>query len=96
MWAITRFKIYINKAIKEWKQITQNSIQLTSGKSIQTIPHSDDQIIIATSENELQMAVNELNKVAKKYDMKVSTSKTKTTGLYGITYKGTKQKLKAK
>jgi hypothetical protein len=26
------FNVYINKAIKEWKQTTQNGIQLTIGK----------------------------------------------------------------
>jgi hypothetical protein len=42
-----------------------------------------DQVIIAKTEHELQMAVNELNKTAKKYDMKISTSKTKTIGVCG-------------
>jgi hypothetical protein len=32
---------------------TQNGIQVTSGKVIQTILYADDQIIIAKSENEL-------------------------------------------
>jgi hypothetical protein len=34
-------------------------------------------------EDELQTAVNELNKIVKKYDMKMSTTKTKTIGLCG-------------
>jgi hypothetical protein len=79
------FNIYIgiNKAIKEWKQITQNEIQLTSGKRVQTILYSDDQVIKTKSEDETQMAVNELTKTAKKNDMKISSSKTKTIELYG-------------
>jgi hypothetical protein len=56
---------------------------VTSGKIIQTILYADDQVIIAKSEDELQMAVNELNRIAKKYDMKLSTSKTKTIGVCG-------------
>jgi hypothetical protein len=40
-------------------------------------------VIIGKSEDELQMTVNELNKIAKKYDMKISSSKTKTMGLCG-------------
>jgi hypothetical protein len=36
---------------------------------------------MAKSEAELQIKANELNKFAKKYDMKISLSKTKTTGL---------------
>jgi hypothetical protein len=84
------FNIYIgiNKAIKEWKQITQNEIQLTSGKRVQTILYSDDQVIKTKSEDETQMAVNELTKTAKKNDMKISSSKTKTIGLYGRNIKG--------
>jgi hypothetical protein len=52
-------------------------------KVIQTILYADDQVIIAKSENELQMAVNKLHKIAKKYDMKISTSKTKAIGVCG-------------
>jgi beta-xylosidase len=54
-----------------------------SGKMIQTILYTDDQVIVAESEDELQMAVNELNRIVKKYDMKISTTKTKTIGLCG-------------
>jgi hypothetical protein len=41
------------------------------------------------------MAVNEL-KIAKKYNIKISSSKTETIGLCGKTYKVSKQKLMAK
>jgi hypothetical protein len=50
---------------------------------IQTILYADDQVITANSENELQMAVNKVHKIAKKYDMKISTSKTKAIGVCG-------------
>jgi hypothetical protein len=56
---------------------------VTSGKVIQTILYADDQVIIAKSENKLQMAVNKLHKIAKKYDIKISTSKTKAIGVCG-------------
>jgi len=75
--------IYINKDIKEFIQTTQNGIQLTSGKRIQTILYADDQVIIAKSEDELQMTVNELNKIVKKCEMKMSSSKTRTVVLCG-------------
>jgi hypothetical protein len=75
------FNIYINSVTQEWKQTTQNGIQVTSGKVIQTTLYADDQVIIAKSESELQMAVNKLHKIAKKYDMKISTSKTKAIGV---------------
>jgi hypothetical protein len=43
-----------------------------------SILYADDQIIIAESEDELQIILNEFNKTVKKYDMKISTTKTKT------------------
>jgi hypothetical protein len=45
--------------------------------------YADHQVIIAEPEDELQIAVNELNKVIKKYDTKTSSSKTRTMGLNG-------------
>jgi hypothetical protein len=82
---------YINKVIKEWKQTNQNGIQLTSGKLIQRILYADVQVIIAKSEDELQMTITELDKFYKKYDMKISTSKTKAIGVHSKkTYKGPK------
>jgi RNase P subunit RPR2 len=49
-------------------------------KRIQTILHAADEVTIANSDDELQMAVSEPNKITKKYDMKVSPSKTKVMG----------------
>jgi hypothetical protein len=37
----------------------------------------DDQVVVAESNDKLQMAVNELNKIIKKYEMTISLSKTK-------------------
>jgi hypothetical protein len=76
------FNIYINKIIKEWKQIVNNGIQLSNKNKIQTILYADDQIIITKSEDELQIADNEPNKIGKKYDMKISISETKSMGLW--------------
>jgi hypothetical protein len=63
---------------------------------IQTILYADDQLIIAESEDELQIAVNELNKIVKKYDMKISTTKTKTIGLFGKNIQMVKIKIEGK
>jgi hypothetical protein len=59
------FNIYINEIIKEWKQTVNNGIQLNNKNKIQTILYADDQIIITKSEDELQIAVNEPNKIGK-------------------------------
>jgi hypothetical protein len=66
--------MYIVRVIKEWKQTTENGIHLTSGKIIQAVLYADEQVIMA-SEDELQIAENKLNEVAKKYDMKISLSR---------------------
>jgi hypothetical protein len=39
--------------------------------------------MLTKSEDLLRMAVKELNKIVKKYDVKISTSKTKTIGVCG-------------
>jgi nitrate reductase NapAB chaperone NapD len=51
--------------------------------------HLSSLILTAKSE-ELQMTVNELNKISKKYDKKISISKTKARGVLVKTYKGSK------
>jgi hypothetical protein len=48
--------------MKEQKQEAENYIQLTSGKRMQTILYTDDQVTTAEYEDELQMEVNEINK----------------------------------
>jgi hypothetical protein len=45
--------------------------------------YADDPVIITKSEDELQMAVNKLNKTINKYDLKISSSNTKTVGFCG-------------
>jgi hypothetical protein len=63
------FNIYINKAIKEWKQTARNGIQLTSGERIKRILYADDQVIVVIAKSDdVQMEVNERNKIIKKYD----------------------------
>jgi hypothetical protein len=63
--------------------------------NIQTILYADDQILIKKSEDQLQIAVNELNKIGKKY-MKISTSKTKSNDYVVNTHKESKLLLMTK
>jgi hypothetical protein len=60
------------------------------------ILYAYDQVIIAESEDALQIAVNELNKIVKKYDVKISTTKTKTIGLCGKNVQRVKIELESK
>jgi len=48
------FSIYINKIIQEFKIVIQKGIQLNNRKLVNTILYADDQILMATSEDELQ------------------------------------------
>jgi hypothetical protein len=45
------------------------------------------QVTIANSNDELQMTVNEPNKIIRKYDMKITPSKTKAMGFCGGEHK---------
>ena len=54
---------------------------MNKSKKLWTVLYADDQVIIAKSEDGLQRAVNELNKVCQKYDMKISI-KNKINGLW--------------
>jgi hypothetical protein len=53
------FNIFLNEAVKEWKQTTQIGTQLTCGKIIQTILYATDQVMLAESEDGLEIAVND-------------------------------------
>jgi hypothetical protein len=48
------FNIYINKIIQKFKIMIKNVIQLNNRKLVNTILHADDQILMATSEDDLQ------------------------------------------
>jgi hypothetical protein len=69
------FNININKAARERKQTARNDIQLTSGKKIQTVLYADDQVILAKSNEELQ--INGNGKLMRKYYMKIPLPKQK-------------------
>jgi hypothetical protein len=45
--------------------------------------YADDQIVVAKTEYGLQIAANTLNKIAQKYNKKISTTKTKVMAICG-------------
>jgi len=67
--------------IKEWKATA--TIESSNNKFIQTILSSEDQIIIAKSEDELPTAAYQMNETATKYSMKRPTSKRETMEMCG-------------
>jgi len=50
---------------------------------VNTILYADDQILIATSEDELQTMAYHLNLIARKYKMNISSTKTKSMTMCG-------------
>jgi len=75
------FNIYINNIIEEFKIVTKKGIQLNNRKLVNTVLYADDQILIATSEDELQTTSYHLNLIARKYKM-ISSTKTKSMAIW--------------
>ena len=55
------FNIYINKILQDFKTVIKKGIQLNNRKSVNIILYADDQILMATSEDELQTMAYHLN-----------------------------------
>ena len=77
------FNIYINKIIQEFKTVIKKGIQLNNRKLVNTILYADDQILMVTSEDELQTVAYHLNIIARKYTMTISSTKTKSMAMWG-------------
>ena len=77
------FNIYTNKFIQEFKRVIKKGIQLNNRKLVNTILYADDQILITTSEDELQIMAYHLNLIARKYKMTASSTKTKSMAMWG-------------
>jgi len=77
------FNIYINKIIQDFKRVIKKGIQLNNRKLMNTILYADDQILIATSEDELQAMAYHLNLIARKHKMTISSTKTKSMEMWG-------------
>ena len=48
-----------------------------------TILYADDQILMAASEDDLQTVAHNLNRIARKYKMTISSTKTKSMAMWG-------------
>ena len=62
-------------------------IELTSKKLVNTKLYADDQILVATSEDDLQTMAHHLNLIARKYKMTISSTKNQWQ-CGGTTYRG--------
>ena len=60
----------------------KKGIQLNNRKILNTILYADDQILMATAEDELQTMAHQLNLTARKYKMTISSTKTNTMTIH--------------
>jgi len=65
------------------KLVIKKGIPLNNRKILNTILYADDQILMATSEDELQTMAQQLNLIAGKYKMTISSTKTKAMAMCG-------------
>jgi len=72
-----------NKIIQEFKTVIKKGMQLNNRKLVNTVLYADDQILMATSEDELQKIAYHLNLIARKFKMTISSTKTKSMALCG-------------
>ena len=63
--SLVLFNIYINKIIQEFKRVMKKGMQVNNWKLVNTVLYADDQILIATSEDELQTMAYHLNLLAR-------------------------------
>jgi hypothetical protein len=71
--------IYFNKIVQEFKISIRKGIQLNNRKLL----YADDQILMATSEGELQKMTYHLNIIKRKYQRTISSTKTKSVAMCG-------------
>lgn len=78
----TLFNIYIDAAVLEWQE--QLSRSFTIGNVVlNTILFADDQVILSTSEEELQRATYKLQQIFRNYNLEISTQKSKVMAFEG-------------
>lgn len=77
----TLFNIYIDEITRLWfekiKHFNIDNVNFTA------LLFADDQVIVSRNENDLQIAIIKLNEVASKYNMIISTDKTKVMAFLG-------------
>ena len=61
----------------------KKGVQLNNRKSVNMILYADDQILMAISEDDLQIMTHHLNFIARKYNMTISSTKTKSMAMWG-------------
>jgi len=73
----TLFNIYSEAMIKEALEGKGRGV-IIGGRNIKAIRFADDKAIVSNSSRDLQIMINRINKIGKKYGMKFNIKKTKT------------------
>jgi len=60
----------------------KKGIQLNNRKLVNTILYAEDQILMATSEDDLQTMAHHLNLITRKYKLIISNTKTKSMAMW--------------
>jgi hypothetical protein len=77
------FIIYMDAIIKRWRGGNHGGISINRSMILDTLLFADDQVLIATSEDELQWAIYNLQKTISDSDMSISTEKSKIMPFLG-------------
>ena len=69
--------------IQEFRTVIKKIVQKNNRYLVNTKLYADDQILMATSEDDLQTMAHNLNFIARKYKMTISSTKTKSMAMWG-------------
>jgi hypothetical protein len=66
----------LDKIIKEWKLLKPPGTKIDENTTLNTVIFTDDQLLVAENEEDLQRAVFQLQTILKNYNTKISEEKT--------------------
>jgi hypothetical protein len=70
----------INQIITEWKEEKINEINIFRNEDIRKLYFAHDQVIMADSEDALQISIHKLETFISKYGIKIPNSERKNSG----------------
>jgi hypothetical protein len=76
------FELYVNEVTKKW-QINLRDNFLINNFPLNMLFFANSQVIFANTEDNLQRVTSTLNKMANKYNLKISTTKPNVLGFKG-------------
>ena len=79
----TLFNIYLDEIITKWQNQDITGIKLSKNQQLSTLLFTDDQVIIANTEDNLQKAAYKLNQIITEYGLTISVQKTKSMAFKG-------------